>query len=251
MRNNVQPQIPEVIRLAETVSTNNYIRSLLKEQTLPEGSLVVTNFQTSGRGQAGNSWESEAGKNLTFSIVIYPETIAANEQFLISQIAALSVKETLSEYTDNIRVKWPNDVYWNDRKICGMLIENDLGGYSIYCSVCGIGININQKEFFSDAPNPVSLTQITGQEYNLEEILTRFRHHFYQLYIKLLQDKKEFIRQQYRNALYHGEGFHTYKDDHGMFEAEIKDIEPTGHLILRLREGEIRRYAFKEVSIKP
>lgn len=250
MQNDIQPQVPEVIWLAETVSTNSYIRSLLKKQTLPEGSLVVTDFQTAGRGQAGNSWESEAGRNLTFSIVIYPETIAANEQFLISQITALSVKEALSEYTDNIRVKWPNDVYWNDRKICGMLIENDLAGYSIYCSVCGIGININQKEFISDAPNPVSLTQITGQEYDLKEVLTRFRHHFYQLYLELLQDKKESIRQQYRNALYRGEGFHTYKDDNGTFEAEIKDIEPTGHLILRLMDGETRRYAFKEVSIK-
>lgn len=250
MENKAQPQVPEVIRLAETASTNSYIRDLLKKQTLQEGSLVITDSQTSGRGQAGNSWESEAGKNLTFSIVIYPETIAANEQFLISQITALSVKEALSEYTDNIRVKWPNDVYWNDRKICGMLIENDLAGYTINCSICGIGININQKEFVSDAPNPVSLTQITGQEYDLEEVLTRFRHYFYQLYIKLLQDKKSDIRRQYRDSLYRGEGFHTYRDENGTFEAEIKDIQSTGHLILRLTNGETRRYAFKEVSIK-
>lgn len=250
MPNNDQPQVPEVIRLEETVSTNSLIRSLLKERTLPEGSLVVTNFQTAGRGQSGNSWESETGKNLTFSLVIYPEIILANEQFLISQIAALSVKETLSAYTDNIRVKWPNDVYWNDRKICGMLIENDLIGNTIYCSICGIGMNINQKEFISNAPNPVSLTQITGQEYDLDEILTRLRHHFYQLYLALLQGKKESIRKQYRESLYRGSGFHRYQDENGTFEAEIQDIEPTGHLLLRLRDGETRRYAFKEVSIK-
>lgn len=250
MPDNTQLQVPEVIRLAETVSTNNYLRGLLKERPLPEGSLVVTDFQTAGRGQAGNSWESEAGKNLTFSIVIYPEIIAANEQFLISQITALSVKETLSEYTEHIRVKWPNDIYWNDRKLCGMLIENDLAGHTIHCSICGIGMNINQKEFFSDAPNPVSLTQITKQEYDLNEVLTRFRHHFYRLYLELLQGKTESIRRQYRNLLYRGEGFHCYKDENGTFEAEIKDIAPTGHLILRLRDGETRRYAFKEVSIK-
>lgn len=250
MRNNAQPLPPEVIRVANTVSTNSYIRDLLKKQPLPEGSIVIADFQTAGRGQTGNSWESENGKNLTFSIVIYPETIAANEQFLISQVAALSVKKVLNEYTGHIRVKWPNDIYWNDRKICGMLIENDLAGSSIYCSVCGIGININQKEFVSNAPNPVSLAQITGQEYDLQEVLTRFRHHFYQLYLELLQDKKESIRRQYKNALYRGEGFHPYTDENGTFDAEIKDIEPTGHLILRLIDGETRRYAFKEVAIK-
>ncbi len=241
---------PMVIRLSETLSTNSHLRSLLKEKKLPEGSLVITSFQTAGRGQAGNSWESESGKNLTFSMVIYPEVIAAKEQFLISQITALSVKETLSEYTDSIRVKWPNDIYWKDRKICGMLIENDLAGYTIYCSICGIGININQREFFSDAPNPVSLSQITGLEYNLDEILDRFRHHFYRLYIELLQGQKEFIRLQYRDALYRGDGYYTYQDANGVFEAEIDDIEPTGHLILKLKNGERRRYAFKEVTIK-
>lgn len=241
---------PMVIRLSETLSTNSHLRSLLKEKKLPEGSLVITSFQTAGRGQAGNSWESESGKNLTFSMVIYPEVIAAKEQFLISQITALSVKKTLSEYTDSIRVKWPNDIYWKDRKICGMLIENDLAGYTIYCSICGIGININQREFFSDAPNPVSLSQITGLEYNLDEILDRFRHHFYRLYIELLQGQKEFIRLQYRDALYRGDGYYTYQDANGVFEAEIDDIEPTGHLILKLKNGERRRYAFKEVTIK-
>lgn len=250
MPNNTLPQEPEIIRLSETGSTNNYIRQILAKRALPEGSLVITDFQTSGRGQAGNSWESESGKNLTFSLVIYPEVIAANEQFLISQITALSIKETLSEYVEGIRIKWPNDIYWNDRKICGMLIENDLAGSVIHCSICGIGININQKEFHSNAPNPVSLTQITGKEYELNEVLDRFRKHFYQLYIHLLQGNKEAIRRQYQASLYRREGFHTYQDENGRFEAEIKEIEPTGHLLLRLTDGSTRRYAFKEVSIK-
>ena len=103
------------------------------------------------------------------------DLLPANRQFLISQITALSVKETLDEYVDDVTVKWPNDIYWRDRKICGMLIENDLSGRELYCSVLGIGININQREFLSDAPNPVSLTQITGLEYDREEILNKFR----------------------------------------------------------------------------
>lgn len=250
MRNNRTPPPPELICLKEVSSTNSRLRELLSERRLPEGSIVMAEAQTAGRGQAGNSWESEASKNLTFSIVIYPEVIEANEQFLISQTAALAVKEMLSDYTDNITVKWPNDVYWKDRKISGMLIENDLAGRTIYCSICGIGININQAEFLSDAPNPVSLTQITSEVYDLQELLGRFRERFYSLYLRLLQDRKEEIRREYKAALYRGEGFHPYRDKDGEFEAEIEDIKSTGHLVLRLSGGEKRIYAFKEVATK-
>lgn len=174
--------------------------------------------------------------------------LQANEQFLLSQITALAVKEMLSEYTDGVTVKWPNDVYWKDRKLCGMLIENDLTGRTISCSICGIGVNINQKAFLSDAPNPVSLTQITGEEYDLQELLLRFRERFYQLYLLLLQGQKEEIRSRYRKALYRGKGYHPYSDAGGTFEAEIAAIAPTGLLTLRLAGGETRLYAFKEVE---
>lgn len=249
MQNSPSEQ-PEIIYLEETDSTNAHFRKILSERSLPEGSLVITRHQTAGRGQVGNQWESEPGKNLTFSLVIYPETIAANEQFLISQVCALSVRETLAAYTDHITVKWPNDVYWKDKKICGMLIENDLSGKTIHCSVCGIGINVNQQVFHSDAPNPVSLTQITGKEYALDKLLKRFLEHFYARYLQLLLDKKAEIRESYRESLYRGQGFHTYADQAGLFEARIQEIKPTGHLILELKNGEERCYAFKEVSIK-
>lgn len=168
---NDKNETPKIIRLAETDSTNNYLREQCAKARLPEGSLVIADFQTAGKGQVGNSWESEAGKNLMFSILLYPDSLPANRQFLISQIASLSVKETLEGYTDSVKVKWPNDIYWKDRKICGMLIENDLSGQHLYCSVIGIGLNINQEIFRSDAPNPVSLTQITGKAYDREEVL--------------------------------------------------------------------------------
>ena len=144
-------EMPRLIRLREVNSTNAYIQSLSRDERLPEGSVVWADFQTAGRGQIGNVWESENGKNLTFSIVFYPSFLLAKHQFLISQIASLSVKETLDEFISGITVKWPNDVYWNDKKICGMLIENDLAGQYIYSSVIGIGININQAVFRGDA----------------------------------------------------------------------------------------------------
>lgn len=241
-------EIPRIIRLKETTSTNSYLRGLVGKEPLPEGSLVVTEYQTAGRGQVGNVWESEGGKNLMFSVILYPDFLPANRQFLISQIAALSVKETLDAYIGEVTVKWPNDIYWRDRKICGMLIENDLSGRELYCSVLGIGININQRQFLSDAPNPVSLVQITGQEYDREEILHNFLNRLYTRYLSLIREQEENIRKDYMDALYRRDGFHPYRDEHGLFSARIRGIEPTGHLILEVDNGEVRRYAFKEVS---
>ena len=245
---NKENKTPQILWLKETDSTNNHLRRLLDKEQLPEGSLVVTDFQAAGKGQVGNSWESEAGMNLMFSLLLYPDFIPANRQFLISQIASLSVKETLDAYTDFIQVKWPNDIYWKDRKICGMLIENDLSGQLLYCSIIGIGLNLNQSLFRSNAPNPISLTQITGKKYDREEVLNRFLRIFFQYYCLLLQEKEEEVRTAYMQALYHGEGYHRYRDGQGQFEARIQAIEPTGHLILQLRDGEQRRYAFKEVT---
>ena len=238
---------PRILRV-ETTSTNSLLRELVIKESLLEGSVVVADFQTAGRGQIGNVWESEAGKNLMFSTVLYPTCIPANRQFLISQIAALSVKETLDSYTDHVTVKWPNDIYWKDKKICGMLIENDLSGHNLYCSIIGIGINLNQAVFRGDAPNPVSLFQITGKEVDREEVLDRFLSVFYRYYLSLLQEEYEDIRIRYQFALYRREGYHAYRDEAGEFEACIHDIESTGHLLLALRDGSIRRYAFKEVS---
>lgn len=241
--------MPEIIHLTTTESTNKYLRRLLHDKRPEEGSAVYTDFQTAGRGQIGNTWESEEGANLMFSVVIYPDFLPANAQFLISQIAALSVKETLERHVpDGITVKWPNDIYWQNKKICGMLIENDLSGREIYCSILGIGINLNQEVFRSDAPNPVSLTQITGRKYDITNELHAFLRVFYDYYLLLLKGETALIRQRYRKALFHGEGLHEYEDENGRFSARIYDIEPTGHLLLQLPKGEIRRYAFKEVS---
>lgn len=246
---NVEADTPQIIRLEETISTNQYMRQLLENGFLPEGSVVIADFQSAGKGQIGNHWESEKGRNLTFSILLYPDFLMANRQFLISQITALSVKETLDEYVEDITIKWPNDIYWREKKICGMLIENDLAGQTLFSSILGIGININQEQFLSNAPNPVSLRMITGQDYDREFFFERFLHHFSINYFRLIQGEEDDIRFEYQKSLFRGKGFHAYSDDYGRFEAAISDIEPTGHLRLILRNGEERRYAFKEVSV--
>lgn len=239
---------PRLFRLDETDSTNNYLRKLLAEGRVPEGSVVVTRSQTAGRGQVGNSWESEPGKNLTFSMVIYPDFILSNQQFTISQAVSLAVKELLDEYVSDVSVKWPNDIYWRDRKICGILIENDLLGSYISQSIIGIGINVNQTVFRSDAPNPVSLSQITGDVYDLDKLLDRFMCLFFKHYVKIVKGELLSLRQDYFHSLYRKDGYFPYKDENGEFNARIDAVEPSGHLILEEKSGAKRRYAFKEVS---
>ena len=134
----------EWIRLHSTDSTIDFLKHY--RPVSPKDMILVTaDFQTAGRGQAGNSWESEAGKNLLFGLLFHPREVEANRQFILSQAVALSICETLSDYAEDIRIKWPNDIYWKDRKICGMLIENTLVGRCIENCIIGAGININQR----------------------------------------------------------------------------------------------------------
>lgn len=237
-----------LIHINETNSTNNYLQSLCSEQKVEELTVVVADFQTSGRGQRGNSWESDPGKNLLFSTVIFPEFLEARRQFLISQIISLAIKEELDTYTSDISIKWPNDIYWKEKKICGMLIENDLMGRNISQSIAGIGININQETFHSFAPNPVSLRQITGKEFDLFEILKSIVLRIQSYYSLLKKGNTESIVCQYEMSLFRKEGMHRFKDANGEFLARIICVEPEGRLILEDEILNKRGYMFKEVE---
>ena len=230
----------EIIHLSDIPSTNDYLMSL--PTPAPDAmTIAVASHQTAGRGQGSNKWESEDGKNLLFSILTSPVSVPIAKQFVLSMAGALALKHVLDRYTKDITLKWPNDIYWRNAKICGMLIENRLKGMQICDSIAGIGINVNQREFQSDAPNPISLWQITGQETNrqalLEDIICRIESY-------MLQD----VRERYMQALYRRKGLHPYCDAQGAFMARIEDVEEDGHLVLMTEDGERRRYAFKEVS---
>ena len=138
---------PKPIRLKEISSTSLYMSQLCDRQKQADFTCVCSDYQTAGRGQRGNGWESEAGKNLLFSFVLYPDSLEASRQFVLSQITALALQETLAQYADDITVKWPNDIYWKDRKLCGTLIENDLTGLYVSRSISGTGVNLNQERF--------------------------------------------------------------------------------------------------------
>lgn len=239
----------QIIRLEETESTNSYLRDLLKSQHLEEGSVVVTDFQTAGRGQVGNSWYSDKGDNLLFSLLIYPTGIPANEQFIISRMVSLAIKNTLDQFADDIRIKWPNDIYWKEKKIAGILIENSLQGKIIENSIIGIGLNLNQQIFPVELPNPVSLRQITATEQDKNYILDLLLKEFFLLYRSLQQGEKQVIEDEYMLDLYRANGYYWYEDANGRFQAEIDNVLPSGHLVLRtLDTNEERIYAFKEVQ---
>jgi BirA family biotin operon repressor/biotin-[acetyl-CoA-carboxylase] ligase len=238
-----------MVKLKEVDSTNSYLKKLILEQHPEEGSMVITDFQLAGRGQMGNGWISESGKNLLLSIVIYPVHLLANEQFIISRIASLAVKNCLDQFVNDIRIKWPNDIYWKDKKIAGMLIENDVQGRYIQNSVIGIGININQQSFPEDLPNPISLRQITGIDNDINNIADIFVREFFLLYREFQNGLTTQIEDEYMLDLYRINDYYWFKDDGGSFRAIIKKLMPSGHLVLEtMNEGELRQYAFKEVS---
>lgn len=237
-----------LIHISETNSTNNYLQTLCAQQRVEELTTVIADYQTSGRGQRGNSWESDAEKNLLFSFVLFPRFLEARRQFLISQIISLAIKEELDMYTTDISIKWPNDIYWREKKIGGMLIENDLMGQHISQSITGVGININQEAFYSSAPNPVSLLQITGMKQDVFEILRNIMLRIQSYYALLQKGNTKFIANRYEKALFRKEGLHRYKDVHGEFSARIVSVEPEGKLILEDEAKTLREYLFKEVQ---
>lgn len=158
-----------IVRLEETDSTNTYLRQHASQMEAWM-TVVTAEYQTAGRGQGVHTWESNRSENLLFSVLTHPVMVPVRSQFLLSEAGALALKEVLDGYTDGITLKWPNDIYWNDRKLSGTLIETSIGGGRIKNCVFGIGLNVNQKTFESDAPNPVSLAQILGHDIDREQL---------------------------------------------------------------------------------
>lgn len=239
----------KIIRLKDVDSTNRFLKDL---DSYDEAALTiaVADYQTAGRGQGTHTWESEEGKNLLFSMLTCPVWVPVRQQFLLSEIGALAIKEALDTYADGFTLKWPNDVYWNDKKISGTLIETSIDSKGIKRCIFGIGININQMEFRSDAPNPVSLAQILGHEVDREEVLQKIIEAFKKYYELLRRADYMDVSGIYHLSLYRRKGFHRYEDADGEFEGAFVEVEDDGHLILHDKKGMIRSYAVGEIKYK-
>ncbi len=236
------------IHLEQTDSTMQQIRRAEYADSSAEFTLLTTSYQHAGHGQRGTHWEADAEQNLLFSFIFHPHFLAANQQFYLSEALALAVREMLALYVDEICVKWPNDVYYRQHKLCGMLLEHDLRGAHLATTRTGVGININQETFHSDAPNPMSLKLITGRSYSLPTLLQQTLLAFERRYRMLQRGEFAKLHQEYLHHLYCGTGLHPFRDAEGSFQAEIVSISPTGMLTLRKADGTEREYAFKEIT---
>jgi BirA family transcriptional regulator, biotin operon repressor / biotin---[acetyl-CoA-carboxylase] ligase len=241
----------ETIHIHETSSTNSYLGQLIKEKPLDEGSMVYADFQTQGRGVSTNVWESEKAKNLLCSILLRPTFVPIKQQFIISQVVSLAITDVLRTYSTAISIKWPNDIYWNDKKIAGILIENNLQNGLLATCIIGIGLNVNQETFHSSAPNPISLIHITNTTYHIATFATSIRNAIFERYIQLLKGKINDIQKEYTERLYRSTGVYVYEDEKGAFNASIHQVTPDGYLELKRENGNHQRYAFKEVRFIP
>ena len=227
-------------------STNDQARNPLYK----EGDIIIAERQTAGRGQRGHTWESAEGENLTFSLILEPKFLPVNEQFLLSEVLALGLVDTLAEYGIEARIKWTNDIYVGDKKIVGMLIENSLGGGCLARTIAGIGLNVNQAEFDPSLPNPTSMSLIRGGKFDREEILARLHHNIMSLYEVLRRGEKELLQSRYRSTMYRLGEKHPYAlADGTIFEGIIRGVQPSGELqIEHSSDGTLHEYLFKQVE---
>ena len=238
----------EIITLDATTSTNEYLLS----QNTQDNLCVVTDYQSAGKGMGTNVWESERGKNLLFSLLVHPLWLGIQKQYLMSMVQAVSLWEALSDYVENptlLTIKWPNDIYYKDCKLSGTRIDLNLQGLRIHDMVIGTGVNVNQLQFTGTAPNPVSLSQITGLTYSVSDILRNILNVFERNYALLRSGAEQYIIRCYHEHLYRRVGMYRYRDIHGEFQAEMVGVASNGILTLRRADGTLSKYEFKELSI--
>lgn len=239
-----------IIKLDQVDSTNNFAMGLLKGMPLEEGAVITTSRQTRGKGQRGNSWESQPGQNVTCSVVLRPTFLDPAEQFDLTRTISLALTDVLNDLIPQreIRIKWPNDMFIGDGKIAGILIENIITGSQISYSVVGIGFNVNQLEFLSGGQNATSLHKITGQTFNVDGILKMICAAIEVRYLQLRSKNVEKLKQEYFTRLFKAGTLTRFTDFNTVFEATIVDVTREGLLVLKDKNGNDRKFAMKEVG---
>lgn len=239
-----------LVKLHEVDSTNTYLKKLLSNsKPLIEGTVIMADYQTSGRGQKNNVWESEKGANLTFSVLLKPSFLNVNNQFQLNKSVSLGVSDVLIEILgESSKIKWPNDIYFENKKIGGILIENTIKGNFLKESVVGIGLNINQKEFGLNADRATSLSKILHQDYDLDKLLSQLCTRIESRYLQLKADKHQLLDKDYLDRLFRINESYLYEIDNQNFEGIIKGVTPTGRLSIELSGGKQVDLDLKEVK---
>ncbi|MDE3743933.1 biotin--[acetyl-CoA-carboxylase] ligase [Maribacter polysaccharolyticus] len=239
-----------IIKLGATPSTNLYLRQLMNERPLDDFTIVVAREQTLGRGQMGTTWEAEAGKNLTFSVLKRLDMLEMTNPFVLNMCVSLAVFNTLTNLNiPDLRVKWPNDILSGHSKICGILIENILSGNRLVSSVIGIGLNVNQKTF-KNLPNVSSLSILSGKMFDLDELVVLFRDALKTAFSDLEQKGTAYVKQSYERVLFRKDKPSTFKDAEGtVFMGFIRGVSKQGKLMVALEDEVLKEYNMKEISL--
>lgn len=238
----------EIIFREELTSTNSYAISLLASGELTEGTIIRAGFQSAGRGQPGNRWESEKDKNLLISLILYPRNIDPSDQFLVSMAISLGIYDFIRRIIPSTSIKWPNDIYVNSDKIAGILIESSLMGDEIKYLIAGMGININQEHFTGNAPNPVSLKQLTGIDYDLIECVKILAEDLNSRYHELIDGNVEQLISDYHSCLFRKDEWAMFSEPDGIFKGRIKKVATDGRISIETPSGKLKKFYFKEVE---
>lgn len=238
-----------LLEFASLASTNEYAQQLLAKQAVFEGTVIRADYQTGGKGYAGNLWESEPGKNLLLSIILKPSFLLPKNQFFLNQAISLAVAETVREVTlmDEVKIKWPNDIYYEDKKVGGILIENAIQGNQLQHAVIGIGLNVNQKVFPSELKHTTSLSLMAERELNLGSVLRALCEKTESRYLQLRGNSIEQIQKDYMKQLYRNAEEAVFRANGKRFNAKIAGLTAEGKLILQLNDHH-EVFGFKEVE---
>lgn len=238
----------QLIELPEIDSTNNYSKELLSQNKPSEGTVIVAHTQTQGRGQAGNQWQAEAGKNISLSVIFYPTFLSADKQFFLNMAVSLGIKDFCeSILNDEIKIKWPNDIFYLDKKIGGVLIENTVSGSNLQSSIIGIGLNINQTKFSNDLPNASSFAQIANIEFSIPELVNSLCNYLEKYYLQLRSLHFNFLDKAYTTSLFRYNHTSYFKKGNDLFKGEIMGVTKEGKLIIEANGKEFK-FGLKEVE---
>ncbi|OUR91428.1 biotin--[acetyl-CoA-carboxylase] ligase [Flavobacteriales bacterium 34_180_T64] len=239
-----------IIKLNAIDSTNSYLRQLSASQTLEDYTVVVASHQSEGRGQMGTQWQSQEGKNLTVSVFKDVSFVELEHHFFISIVTSLSIFDALQSLNINkLKVKWPNDILSEDKKIAGILIENVIKQNKLQASIIGFGLNINQTSF-ENLPQATSIYNITGRLFNHDEILHLILKNLEHYFALLEQKKYDDLINSYENHLFRKNKPSTFKNIEGLkFSGYIKGITQSGQLIIQLEDYILKEFDFKEVTL--
>jgi BirA family biotin operon repressor/biotin-[acetyl-CoA-carboxylase] ligase len=238
-----------LVTLTEVDSTNNFLKQSLANSTpLTEGTVIMAESQYAGRGQQSNRWHSEPGKNLTFSILLNPVFLLPAEQFKLNVVISVGIVKALKKIIgDGVKIKWPNDIYFNDIKLAGILIENMIQGGRLKNSIIGIGLNVNQSKFPVEAGNAGSLKQILHSDYDLKTLLAEICTHIEAAYLKLRAGNISELKSFYVDNLYWFNELRSFNAGGININGTIVKVTESGQLVVSVNNQE-RLYNFKEIA---